>query len=278
MKYIYLIMLATILLGCSGMEDSEYKLQRDRNQKGEYIYRSNQHHLATNPVPIQRIRGRYPWEKNLVGAHPKITKEFFRCKGNGLNASRIITEAGKEPVRLSDCGGIDKHSLYLRGGDEFIYPILLDLLNYVQARTGKRVVITSGYRCPEHNAYVDSSIRSRTSKHMIGAEVDFYVQGLESRPEVIIKLLQQYYLEMPKYKGQKSFECFDRYDKKECYVSTLPWYNKEIFIKLYKPSEGRDFDNRHAYSYINIQVRYDFDRKESVVYNWNDAFHNYHRK
>lgn len=260
------------------MEDSEYQLQRERNQKGEYIYRVENKHPLEIPVPAQRIRGRYPWEQNLVGAHPKITKEFFRCKGNSLHPPRSVLEDPSQPVRIYDCGGIEKHSLYLRDGKEFIYPILLDLLNYIQEKTGKRVVITSGYRCPEHNTYVDSSARSRTSKHMVGAEVDFYVQGLESRPEVVIKLIQQYYLSNPKYRGQKSYEVFERYDKKDCHVSTLPWYNKEVFIKLYKASEGRDFDNRHSYPYINIQVRYDFDKNASVIYNWNDAFRNYHRK
>lgn len=259
------------------MKDSEYEIQRKVNQKGEYIYRNHNQYLVKEQIPAQRIRGKYPWEQKLVGAHPKITKEYFRCKGSSLNLPRIINNE-KEQVRIADCGGIEKHSLYLQEGKEFIYPILINLLNYIQAKTGKKVVITSGYRCPDHNNYVGPSLRSRTSKHMIGAEVDFYVQGLERRPEVIIKLIQQYYLETPKYKGQKNYECFLRFDKKECYVSTLPWYNKEIFVKLYNASEGRDFDNRHAYPYINIQVRFDYDKQTNVVYNWNDAFRNYHRK
>ena len=31
---------------------------------------------------------------------------------------------------------------------------------------------------------------------------------------------------------------------------TIPWFNKEIFIKLYRKSEGRDGDNRHPYPYL----------------------------
>lgn len=268
----FILLLLIVLCGCSSVEEGEYNSLKDQNLKGEYIYRSKEVKNFTITPLNRRVRSKYPWENNLVGEHPKITKEFFRCKGQILNPPRIVTEGGGEPIRIADCGGIEKHSLYLRDGKEFIYPILIDLLNYVQAKTGKRVVITSGYRCPEHNNYVDPAISNQASKHMVGAEVDFYVQGLENRPDSIVKLLMEY------YKGQKDLETFQRYDKQDCNVSTPPWMNKEIFIKVFHSSEGRNFDNRHPYPYISLQVRFDRDRKEKVVYNWNDAFHNYLRK
>ena len=267
----YLGILFVFLCGCSGMEDSEYNALRHKNQKGEYITRTQDRKEFSFIKPSTRTRGKYPWEENLVGTHSKITKEFFRCKGNTLSPPRSYTEGVGEPQRLFDCGGIEKHSLYLKDGKEFIYPILLDLLNYVQEKTGKRVIITSGYRCPDHNSYIDPTSANKASKHMIGAEVDFYVQGLESRPEAIVNLIIQY------YQGKKDLEKFERYEK-DSNVSTLPWYNKEIFIKVFKSHEGRDLDNRHNYPYISLQVRLDSKTQEKVVYNWKDAFHNYLRK
>lgn len=112
---------------------------------------------------------------------------------------------------------------------------------------------------------------------MIGAEVSFYVQGMEEKPEIVIKLLQDYYKDNEKYKGQKDYEGFKVFDKGKTDVSTLPVFNKEIFIKLYKKKEGRNFDNRHPYPYISIQVRFDRDLNGQVVYSWDKANRNYHR-
>ncbi len=212
----------------------------------------------------------YFWETSQKGALPKITKEYFRCKGNPLNPVRIEEVRG-EKVRYFDCGGSDKHSLCLRDQKEWIFPILPEVLNYIQQKTGRRVVITSGYRCPEHNAYVDPHPSNQTSKHMIGAEVDFYVQGMEHKPEEVVKLIIGY------YKDQKEYQEFKRYEKPDAQVSTQPWMNKELFIKIYKATEGRNFDNRHPYPYIALQVRYDRDKKERVVYSWDSSFRGYLR-
>jgi hypothetical protein len=257
------------------MEESERDKMREKNQKGEFIYRLHNQYFFQTPLPHFHSKEPYPWERSFVGTQPKITKEFFRCNGSGLNPSRIVQD-GKEAVHYFDCGGVDKHSLPLREGKEFIYPVLIDLLNLIQAKTGKKVVITSAYRCPEHNTYVDPSPANQFSKHLIGAEVDFYVQGMENSPEKIIKMIMQYYLEL--FPDQKDYANFERYDRLDTNVSTPPWYNKEIFIKLFQKHEGRNFDNRHPYPYISIQVRYDSERKEKVNYSWDQANRNYLRK
>jgi len=106
---------------------------------------------------------------------------------------------------------------------------------------------------------------------MIGAEVDFYVQGMESRPEEVINVIKAYYKEQPLYQE------FDRLNRGEWNVSTPPWYNREILIKLYTRAEGRDFDNRHPYPYISIQVRNDRETKEKVISSWQKAFNGYRR-
>lgn len=270
-KAALLSLLFIFLVGCSSSSPSSSNLPR-----GEYIFR-NHDESVVEVEPMSPVKkGAYPWEETQDSQYPKITKEFFRCNGSSLNPPNIIYRE-KEIARFYDCGGTQKHSLPLRDGREFIYPILIDLLNNIQTKTQKRVVITCGHCCPEHNTYLDPSNGNQTSKHMLGAEVDFYVQGLEEKPEQVIDIILAYYTEQPKYQGMKEFEGFRRYEKAERSVAIPPWFNKEIFIKLVKKHEGRDCDNRHPYPYISIQVRYDWDRNEQVSYTWDKAFRNFHR-
>ena len=245
--------------------------------KGEYIYRMEQEKLFLIPPPQPQPPPLYSWHKQFSTDLPLITKEYFRCKGSSLNPLKL--DKSREDISyISDCGGAEKHSLPLKEDKEFIYPILIDLLNHLQNKTKKKVIITSGHRCPEHNTYVDSSKTNLYSKHMIGAEVSFYIQGMEHSPQLVIKEIQNYYIENPKYQNQKEFLEFERYTKDDSHVQTPPWMNKEIFIKLYTKNEGRNHDNRHPYPYIAIQVRYDTEKKERVIYTWDKAQHNFLRK
>jgi len=205
----------------------------------------------------------YPWQERCEqGKHSShlrpLTKEYFRCKGSSLHLPRIVSDKSVEHKRFYDCSGGHKHSLPLQDGKEYVYPILIELLNEVQRKTNLPVIVTSGHRCPTHQAYIDSSAKGFSSKHLIAAEVRFYVQGLQEHPEEVIKHLIRH------YEGQeKVYAAFQRFEK-ETDVSTPPWHNKEIFIKLYKSHEGRDFDNRHPYPYISIQVRFDREKNEPV--------------
>ena len=259
------IFFALVLFSCSGDNHNRLAGEFISREEGEYPFRPPPSKLA--------VREPYPWEVGKVGKHPKITKEFFRCKGSLLNP--VKSEPGNPS--LADCGGVTKHSLPLIRNKEGVYPILIDLLNWIQTKTQKRVVITSGHRCPEHNAYVDPSPRNQTSKHLIGAEVSFYVQGLENSPETLVKWIQNYYLHDPTTRTDKKYTEFTRYEKSDTDVSTPPWMNQEIVIKLFKKKEGRDFDNRHPYPYLSIQVRYDREAKERVSYTWDKAYNNYWR-
>lgn len=274
---LYIILLIPFLMGCSSSDQNQSTRMRTDNQKGEYIYRIHDEYLFKIPPLEKGSKELYPWEKELEG-RLLITKDYFRCKGSNLNPYRTVVQEKGEITRYYDCGGCEKHSLPLCDQKEFIYPILIDLMNYLQTKTEKKVVITCGHVCPEHNSYSDPSISNQYSKHMIGAEVSFYIQGLENHPETVVALLQEYYKTKEKYQKQKEYTEFKRYEKKDTNVSTLPWYNKEIFIKLFKKSEGRNFDNRHPYPYISVQVRYDFDKQESVTYSWEKANRNYLRR
>ncbi len=266
-KYFALILLfnAIFLPSCFNSKPKDVKTAQIARKQDDIRYR-----LA----PLERqLQKSYPWEEEGVKGLPKITKDFFRCNGSLLNPEKWM-EKGEQKERLADCGGSASHSLPLRNEQEFIYPILPTLLNYLQAQTGKRVVITSGHRCPQHNTYVDFSKENQFSKHMIGAETSFYVQGLMDQPEKIVQLLIDYYKESP----EQEYTTFQRYEKEDTNVSTKPWFNKEIYIKLFKPCEGRNFDNRHPYPYISIQVRYDKEQNEKVVYTWDQACKNYLRR
>ncbi|HEY2810970.1 MAG TPA: hypothetical protein VGJ00_06240 [Rhabdochlamydiaceae bacterium] len=251
-----------LLASCSGLEQSEQDKMRRNNAKGEFILRNQDECHYAIEVPKNRIRECYSWEKAYSGNQPKITKEFFRCKGNNLNPSQ-----GEH----FDCGGSQKHSLPLRDNKEFIYPILIELLNYVQEKTKAKVIITCGHRCVSHNTYADASSVNQNSKHLIGAEVDFYVQGYQNKPQEIIDLLMRFYQESPRYQKDKQYQIFQRLEKQDGSLATAPWLNKEILIKLNKKEENRDFDNRHSYPYLTIQVRFDSILNEKVVPSWQKA-------
>ena len=270
-------MCAILVAGCTSQDEVGSKRADARHAKGEYIYRKHNELFFNIPAPEKTAATTYPWNEKKTSIYPTITKEFFRCQGNAQNPRRTLLQSGEDKY-FFDCNGLEKHGLPLRGGKEFIYPILIDLVNYVQDSTQKKVIITSGHRCPEHNSYIDPSPSNQYSKHMIGAEVSFYVQGMEMQPEQIAALIQKFYTQDPRYRKQKEYEVFQRYDKGNTNVGTLPWFNKEIFIKIFTKTEGRNFDNRHPYPYISIQVRYDRDLNENVVYSWDKAFRNFHRK
>ncbi|MFQ5729014.1 MAG: hypothetical protein ACE5GN_01465, partial [Waddliaceae bacterium] len=236
----HILLPPTLLLsGCGDTNDSNPpKPQTDRitRRHGEYLF--------IPPPPTKVAPLPYPWEEGIVTHLPKITKEFFRCKGSCLNPERIVEKQGKT-TRIADCGGTEKHSLPLKDQQEFIYPILINLMNHIQSKTEKRVVITSGHRCPEHNSYVDPSAYNSYSKHLIGAEVSFYVQGMEYQPQKVVDIILAFFREEPKYQDRPEFQRFQRYEKEDTNVSIQPWYNKEVFIKLFSKDEGRNFDNRH---------------------------------
>ena len=268
----FFLLLLCLLTGCEQKTTPQKPLSK---AQGEYIYRLHDEYLFSAAPPQKLPLPAYPWEEGKTGNLPKITKEYFRCKGSSLNPHRPYTTEKGEVVKAIDCNGMARHSLPMRQEKEFIYPIFLELLNHLQAKTGKRVVITSGHRCAEHNTYVNPD--DPYSKHQIGAEVSFYLQGLEDRPDQVVKFLQAFYTENPKYNNQKDYLTFQRFEKPTD-VHTQPWYNKEIFIKLYTKKEGRNFDNRHPYPYLSIQVRYDRDLNERVVYDWRIANQCYQRR
>ncbi len=258
--YMRLLLPTLLLAGCESSSDQN----SSTFQTGEYISRnSNEFHFTVPPQTKQPL-SEYPWSIPST----KINKYSFRCKGDYRNP---LLEGH------FDCGSANHHSLPLRDNEEFIYPILINLLNYIQDKSGYTVVITSGHRCPEHNTYIDPSTSNQTSKHLIGAEVSFYLASLENDPIRSVELVKRYYLEHPQKKTISDFTQFQRYDKDDVHLRTPPWYNKEVFIKLYQPDEGRNGDNKHPYPYISIQVRWDEQLQQRVNYSWDKSFKGFYR-
>jgi len=213
----------------------------------------------------------YPWECQRTLS--PITKEYFRCKGSSLNPPLPVLKEGKLTENIFDCNGATSHSLPLRHGKEYVYPLLVELLNEIQNATGKPVIVTSGHRCPSHNRYVNPSIKNQGSKHQIGAEVSFYVAELEHHPEIVLNTIVSFYQTQPIYLSRgRGYTQFHRYERSTD-VATKPWFNKELFIKLYQPHEGRNGDNPHHFPYFSLQVRFDKDTNMPVTFSWQQAQH-----
>lgn len=219
-------------------------------------------------VPKRKSRDPYPWEEKLIGGHHRITREFFRCKGSSLNPVRKTFDSFGNPTMVFDCDGKARHSLPMKNDQEYIYPVLIEILNFIQGKTEKKVIVTSGHRCPVHNTYVDESKRNQTSKHLIGAEVDFYVKGMENKPEKIVQIIEEYY--QSKYL-EPAFTVFLRENRGK--QSAL--LNKEILVRIHQKNEERNFDNRHPYPYISLEVRFDSEENTVVNYNWSKAHKGY---
>jgi hypothetical protein len=275
MKSLLFFSFIALFLSCSGLQNAEELRLRRYNATKEAIHRSKD--SCKYPLEELAVRPRepYPFEKGGNGHITTITKEFFRCKGSSSHPPKHKDAEAHSYVY--DCGGLLKHSLPIKEGREYVFPILIELLNDLQKTTKKKVVITCGHRCPEHNTYADFAIFNQSSKHMIAAEVDFYIQGMENEPEKVVQLIQEFYQKNERYKGLKDYQKFERLSSLQTNVTTPPWYNKEVLIKLYKASEGRDFDNQHPHPYISLQVRFDMQDNQKVLYSWDKAFKGFHR-
>ena len=230
----------------------------------EPLKRREKDHFFKNEAPqLAMTKEAYPWEDTYTSDYPRITKEFFRCKGHPLNPPLRIESEKNQVTYQVDCGGTERHTLPIRNEKEFIYPILIELLNVIQEKTGKKVVITSGHRCPTHNLYVDSSRKNRVSKHLTGAEVDFYVESAEQDPLSIISVLENF------YRDNSHFAPLQNRDNN--------WINKEVVVTLHSAEEGRNGDNQSQHPYLTIEVRYDRHAKKSVHFSWHLGYNGFYR-
>lgn len=237
------------------------------------IHRSENDHLWQLPPLRHRPRIRYPWEAPFEGPVPPITKAHFHCRGSNLNPPVFLS---KEET-LFDCNGNAEHTLPMPNNVESIPFELIDLLNFLQRASKRPVHITAGHRCPKHQRYVNPAYKAQFSKHLIGAEVTFYIEGLEEFPMTVIDLIRTYYETHPTLAADRRYTHFERYEKGNTGTSASPWFNREVFVKLYQSYEGRDFDNNHSYPYLSLQLRHT-RAGESVRYTHEVALHSVRKK
>jgi hypothetical protein len=178
------ILLFVALVSCNRVQKRHEKQVRNYYKKVGHISRYKNQRQFSFTVGNPRSAPEYPFSTTNRYGLRKITKELFRCKGSGASK---LTENGW----LFDCNAIHTHSLPVQDTREFIYQEFLDLLNALQDKTGKRVLVHEGHRCPKHNHYLDSSYKNSFSKHQIAARVTFSLQGY-SLPETI-DVIREYY-------------------------------------------------------------------------------------
>ena len=126
---IYFLLSCLCLLGCRNQSHTSKK-----KFNAEYLYLLESDPLPAPFPPLPQGREPYPWESKYIGKYPRITKDYFRCRGNLLHPMITRKKEGREPEHFRDCGGGEKHGLPIKEGKEFIYPKLLELLNYLQEK------------------------------------------------------------------------------------------------------------------------------------------------
>src|SRR5690606_7671687 len=75
-------------------------------------------------------------------------------------------------------------------GANDIYDTFVDKLDELRARFGRPLIVTSGFRCPDHNARVSST--GRTGPHTTGRAVDFNVNRSDAYDLLRLALLMEF--------------------------------------------------------------------------------------
>lgn len=263
MKPLSLVVIAFLCYSCSGLEQSEQDKIKKMQAQSELILRFEKETPHQIIFPQRRIRERYSWEANLAHGFTRITKEAFRCKGRGSPKPKI----SKESAALFDCQGADKHSLPLAEEKETIYPALLEILNYLQDNLSKKVVVTSGHRCYAHQVYLLGTTSGAVTKYLIGAQVDFIVEGVAAFDPKILEALKSYY--------DTTFSGDKEYTLEKSVMGV--WQNKEILVKIFSKYEGRNEDNHHELPYISIELKHDRDSDTKIQVSYQKALTSYYR-
>ena len=96
----------------------------------------------------------------------KLAAEYkppLEVLGEGINRIRLTENFGLWEFQCSCCGQVK------------IHPKLVEMLQALREKVGKPVIITSGYRCPEHNKAVGGV---KSSYHTRGMAADIKVSGV----------------------------------------------------------------------------------------------------
>jgi Uncharacterized protein conserved in bacteria len=83
--------------------------------------------------------------------------------GQGVNNVRLTANFNLREFQCPCCGAVK------------IDPELVRRLQVARDRIGKPIIVTSGYRCPDHNRRVGGA---SNSQHLHGRAADIYCQGV----------------------------------------------------------------------------------------------------
>jgi hypothetical protein len=98
---------------------------------------------------------------------------------------------------------------------------------------------------------------------MMGCKADFTVEGLENRPEeIIVKIMDLY----PNEKFQK----INQADGSTLYTS------KQFHLMINKEGEHSILGEKH-HPVVSVDVRYDQDKQEAIILDWDKSFHGFIR-
>jgi uncharacterized protein YcbK (DUF882 family) len=107
--------------------------------------------------------------------------EITRKSNVGDNSDVDINEEDGGPVEVASAAGmarLDPHGLILQRGTvdtACLRPALLSVLKRIEQHYGRKLVVTSGYRSPVHNA---AARGARNSLHMFCAAADVQMEGV----------------------------------------------------------------------------------------------------
>ena len=107
--------------------------------------------------------------------------EITRKSGTGDDSDVDISEDDNEPVRVASAGGLarlDPHGLLLQRqtvDTACLKPGLVGILKEIEQHFGHKLIVTSGYRSPVHNAAAHGALNSL---HMFCAAADVQMPGV----------------------------------------------------------------------------------------------------
>lgn len=251
-----------LFTSCSGMQESErYQLRRANETR---VQISNvEYRPCSNKVNCKQDYNvdalTYPWEISLPCGIESITINDFRCKGS-VSHKKKASKGRSTSVYIMDCNS-ESHSLPLRGGKEYVFPVLIDMCNYVQQELKSCVKIAAGHRCDAHSRYQLASLRNVGSRHRACALVTLYVENCSDTPEKVVDSIASF-LASDCYKRDNIFKTSCKYIHQGTKNARLT--SKEFDVGIASQEALQDSEHLSAPYYITIKVLYDYEAKSSV--------------
>ncbi|EKD56184.1 MAG: hypothetical protein ACD_58C00276G0005 [uncultured bacterium] len=181
----------------------------------------------------------------------KLSAQMNRCKGTGKEVSNQ-----DEVVRDCSEHTLDDFNQKVGAQIELDSRLANFIFNEIISK-GYKIIITSGFRCPEHNhfsqVFDDSGKTKKDSLHSKAEAVDFIVLNNQGLPltyqenkdfEKVLESQKEYIIPQDK---------LNKLHEQNPYISTN--IKIQFFITSYKPEEGRDPDNNHDWSYMHLDFR-----------------------